>query len=76
MLVITLFWLQDDVGGASILQKKWTSFTKASLLCHTPKQLTVVQDVFPLPPAEGSDSSDTLFYGIFTPEWYTHTHTQ
>ncbi|XP_039973273.1 semaphorin-4A [Xiphias gladius] len=62
---------KDDVGGQRILQKKWTSFAKATLLCQSPKQLpfNVLQDVFILQPPEGSDASETLFYGVFTSQW-------
>ncbi|XP_070690834.1 semaphorin-4A-like [Pempheris klunzingeri] len=62
---------KDDVGGQRTLQKKWTSFTKAALLCQSPKQLpfNILQDVFTLPPPEGADASDTLFYGVFTSQW-------
>ncbi|XP_040900978.1 semaphorin-4A-like [Toxotes jaculatrix] len=62
---------KDDVGGQRTLQKKWTSFAKASLLCQSPKQLpfNVLQDVFTLQPPEGSSSLDTLFYGVFSSQW-------
>lgn len=65
-LVVTV---QDDVGGLRTLQKKWTSFVKASLLCQSPKQLpfNVLQDMFTLHPPDGS--SDTLYYGLFTSQW-------
>ncbi|XP_041649736.1 semaphorin-4A [Cheilinus undulatus] len=62
---------KDDVGGQMTLQKKWTSFAKAPLLCQSPKRLpfNVLQDVFTLQPAEGDNASDTLFYGIFSSQW-------
>ncbi|XP_074538737.1 semaphorin-4B-like [Halichoeres trimaculatus] len=62
---------KDDVGGQRILQKRWTSFAKAPLLCQSPKQLpfNILQDVFTLQPPEGSNSSETLFYGVFTSQW-------
>ncbi|XP_054476879.1 semaphorin-4B-like [Anoplopoma fimbria] len=62
---------KDDVGGQRTLQNKWTSFAKAPLLCQFPKQLpfNVLQDMFTLQPPEGSNASDTLFYGIFTSQW-------
>ncbi|XP_018534337.1 LOW QUALITY PROTEIN: semaphorin-4B-like [Lates calcarifer] len=62
---------KDDVGGQRTLQKKWTSFAKAPLVCQSPKQLpfNVLQDVFTLQPPEGSDASETLFYGVFTSQW-------
>ncbi|XP_031697482.1 semaphorin-4B-like [Anarrhichthys ocellatus] len=62
---------KDDVGGQRTLQNKWTSFAKAPLLCQLPKQLpfNLLQDVFTLRPPEGSNASDTLFYGVFTSQW-------
>uniref|UniRef100_A0A3B4XYF9 Semaphorin-4B-like n=1 Tax=Seriola lalandi dorsalis TaxID=1841481 RepID=A0A3B4XYF9_SERLL len=62
---------KDDVGGQRTLQRKWTSFAKAPLLCQSHRQLpfNVLQDVFTLQPAEGGDASDTLFYGVFTSQW-------
>ncbi|XP_010791435.1 semaphorin-4B-like, partial [Notothenia coriiceps] len=63
---------KDDVGGQRTLQNKWTSFAKAPLLCQVPRQLpfNVLQHVFTLPPPEGASSSETLFYGVFTSQWY------
>ncbi|XP_053288532.1 semaphorin-4A isoform X1 [Pleuronectes platessa] len=62
---------RDDSGGQRTLQKKWTSFAKASLLCQSHKQLpfNILQDMFTLQPPEGGDASDTLFYGVFTSQW-------
>ncbi|KAI3360806.1 hypothetical protein L3Q82_012879, partial [Scortum barcoo] len=63
---------KDDVGGIRTLQKKWTSFAKAPLVCQSPKHLpfNVLQDVFTLQPPGGNNISDTLFYGVFTSQWY------
>ncbi|XP_035020363.2 semaphorin-4A isoform X2 [Hippoglossus stenolepis] len=62
---------RDDSGGQRTLQKKWTSFAKASLLCQSHKQLpfNILQDMFTLQPPEGGNASDTLFYGVFTSQW-------
>ncbi|XP_041843014.1 semaphorin-4B-like [Melanotaenia boesemani] len=62
---------KSDTGGQRILQRKWTSFAKAPVLCQSPKQLlfNIVQDVFTLQPPEGSDAEETLFYGVFTSQW-------
>lgn len=51
-----------------MLQKKWTSFAKAPLLCQSPRQLpfNVLHDVFTL---DGGHAPDTLFYGVFTSQW-------
>ncbi|XP_069581790.1 semaphorin-4A-like [Brachyistius frenatus] len=64
---------KNDVGGQRTLQRKWTSFAKALLLCQAPKQLpfSVLHDVFSLPPPEGGDASDALFYGLFTSQWFS-----
>nr|XP_057909888.1 semaphorin-4B-like isoform X2 [Doryrhamphus excisus] len=58
---------QDDVGGARVLQRKWTSLVKTTLICQPP--FNVLQDVFTLPPPTGADPADTLFYAIFTSQW-------
>ncbi|XP_029359206.1 semaphorin-4A-like [Echeneis naucrates] len=62
---------KDDIGGQRTLQKKWTSFAKATLLCQSHRQLpfNVLQDVFTLPPSDDTNSADTLFYGVFTSQW-------
>lgn len=62
---------QDDIGGERILQKRWTSFAKAELLCRPPKELpfNIIQDVFTLTPSEGYSTQDIIFYGIFTSQW-------
>uniref|UniRef100_A0A3Q1EL51 Semaphorin-4A-like n=1 Tax=Acanthochromis polyacanthus TaxID=80966 RepID=A0A3Q1EL51_9TELE len=64
---------KDDIGGQRTLQRKWTSFAKAPLLCQSPKQLpfNILQDMFTLQPPEGSSTSETLFYGVFTSQWST-----
>ncbi|XP_070768446.1 semaphorin-4A-like [Enoplosus armatus] len=64
---------KDDVGGQRTLQKKWTSFAKAPLLCQSAKQLpfSVLEDMFTLQPPEGSDTADTLFYGVFTSQRFS-----
>ncbi|XP_047217419.1 semaphorin-4B-like [Girardinichthys multiradiatus] len=62
---------KDDVGGLRILQKKWTSFAKAPLLCMSSKELpfNILEDMFTLRPPEGANNPETLFYGIFTSQW-------
>ncbi|XP_069032777.1 semaphorin-4A isoform X2 [Embiotoca jacksoni] len=61
----------SDVGGQRTLQRRWTTFAKAQLLCQADNQLpyNVLQDIDTLPPAEGAPADDTLFYGIFTSQW-------
>uniref|UniRef100_A0A8C1APL7 Semaphorin 4G n=1 Tax=Cyprinus carpio carpio TaxID=630221 RepID=A0A8C1APL7_CYPCA len=58
-----------DRGGLLTLQKKWTSFLKARLVCSLPDyefHFNVLRSVFFL---EGSSSQDSVFYGIFGLEW-------
>ncbi|XP_076850091.1 semaphorin-4A isoform X2 [Brachyhypopomus gauderio] len=61
----------SDVGGQRTLQRRWTTFTKAQLLCQASGELpyNVLQDVATLPPVEGASEDDTLFYGIFSSQW-------
>ncbi|XP_033982143.1 LOW QUALITY PROTEIN: semaphorin-4A [Trematomus bernacchii] len=61
----------SDVGGQRTLQRRWTTFAKAQLLCQADNELpyNVLQDIDSLPPAEGAPADDTLFYGIFTSQW-------
>lgn len=62
---------QSDIGGQRTLQRRWTTFAKAQLLCQADNELpyNVIQDIDTLPPAEGASADDTLFYGIFTSQW-------
>ncbi|KAF3692471.1 Semaphorin-4B Semaphorin-C [Channa argus] len=62
---------KDDVGGQRTLQKKWTSFAKAPLLCQSLRRLpfNILHDVFTLAPQENGNTSETLFYGVFTSQW-------
>ncbi|XP_027880673.1 semaphorin-4D isoform X3 [Xiphophorus couchianus] len=60
---------KGDLGGERTLQKKWTSFLKAKLVCSMPELnfvFNVVHDVFIL---KGRDWRETVFYGVFTSQW-------
>ncbi|CAN9504302.1 unnamed protein product [Ophioblennius macclurei] len=60
---------KGDLGGQRTLQKKWTSFLKAKLVCSMPELnfvFNVVHDVFIL---KGTHSKDTIIYGVFTSQW-------
>lgn len=63
--------LQSDVGGQRTLQRRWTTFAKAQLLCQAQGELpyNVLEDMFTLQPPEGAPEEDTLFYGIFSSQW-------
>ncbi|XP_066492146.1 semaphorin-4B [Tiliqua scincoides] len=61
---------KGDMGGERVLQRRWTTFLKAQLLCSRPEDgfpFNVLQDVFVLTP--GEHWPDTLFYGVFTSQW-------
>lgn len=60
---------KGDQGGQRTLQKKWTSFLKAKLVCSMPELnfvFNVVHDVFIL---KAVDWKDTVIYGVFTSQW-------
>ncbi|KAJ8417524.1 hypothetical protein AAFF_G00223670 [Aldrovandia affinis] len=62
---------KGDKGGERVLQKKWTTFLKAQLLCSLPDDgfpFNIIQDMFVLSP--GMEGTDTMFYGVFTSQWY------
>ncbi|XP_043569842.1 semaphorin-4D-like isoform X1 [Chiloscyllium plagiosum] len=60
---------KGDNGGSRILQKRWTSFLKAKLICNLPESnfvFNVIQDVFIL---KTPNWKETVFYGVFTSQW-------
>ncbi|XP_062888796.1 semaphorin-4E-like [Mobula hypostoma] len=60
---------KGDLGGQRTLQRKWTSFLKASLICSAPEinfPFNIVQDVFVL---RAANWRDNIFYAVFTPQW-------
>uniref|UniRef100_A0A8C5LHY9 Semaphorin 4D n=1 Tax=Leptobrachium leishanense TaxID=445787 RepID=A0A8C5LHY9_9ANUR len=57
---------KGDQGGQRTLQKKWTSFLKAKLICHSPENnffFNVINDVFIL---KSPDLKEPVIYGVFT----------
>ncbi|KAL0962265.1 hypothetical protein UPYG_G00337840 [Umbra pygmaea] len=61
----------SDVGGQRTLQRRWTTFAKAQLLCKSDNELpyNIIQDIVTLLPPDGTPVDDTLFFGIFTSQW-------
>ncbi|XP_035235618.1 semaphorin-4C [Anguilla anguilla] len=60
---------KGDQGGTRTLQKKWTTFQKARLVCSLPERHVTFNNlraVFTLP---GPDWRSTAFYGIFHAQW-------
>nr|XP_045369274.1 semaphorin-4D [Camelus bactrianus] len=59
---------KGDQGGLRTLQKKWTSFLKARLICSRPESnlvFNVLRDVFVL---RAPGLKEPVFYGVFTPQ--------
>ncbi|XP_012676066.1 semaphorin-4F [Clupea harengus] len=62
---------KSDVGGMKTLQRRWTTFLKAQLVCEdraSGQRFSVLTDVFTKQHRPG-DPSSTHFYGIFTSQW-------
>ncbi|XP_018620278.2 semaphorin-4A-like [Scleropages formosus] len=61
----------NDMGGERILQKRWTTFAKAQLLCQSEGDLpfNILQDIVILSKPDGSSPDEVLFYGIFSSQW-------
>uniref|UniRef100_A0A8C1ZI34 Sema domain-containing protein n=1 Tax=Cyprinus carpio TaxID=7962 RepID=A0A8C1ZI34_CYPCA len=60
---------KGDIGGQRSLQRKWTSFLKARLVCAIPDYelyFNVLRSVFVV---EGSSVHDSVLYGVFGLEW-------
>ena len=63
-----IFVFQGDQGGLRTLQKKWTSFLKARLICSKPEInliFNVLRAVFIL---RSPGLKEPVFYGVFTPQ--------
>ncbi|KAJ8382446.1 hypothetical protein SKAU_G00032240 [Synaphobranchus kaupii] len=62
---------KGDVGGMKTLQKRWTTFLKAQLVCEdraSGQRYNILTNVFTKEHRPG-DPSSTQFYGIFTSQW-------
>ncbi|KAL7880371.1 hypothetical protein SRHO_G00026250 [Serrasalmus rhombeus] len=62
---------KSDIGGMKTLQRRWTTFLKAQLVCEdraSGQRFNVLNDVFTKQHHPG-DPSSTHFYGIFTSQW-------
>lgn len=60
---------KNDWGGQRTLQRKWTTFLKARMVCSVPEyelHLNVLRSVFVL---RERDTHSTIFFGIFGLEW-------
>ncbi|XP_078080644.1 semaphorin-4F [Mustelus asterias] len=62
---------KGDIGGLKTLQKRWTSFLKARLICSDERNemyFDKIHDVFTLQHNKDNRSS-TVFYGVFSTRW-------
>ncbi|TMS02109.1 Semaphorin-4F [Larimichthys crocea] len=62
---------KSDVGGMKTLQRRWTTFLKAELVCEdkpSGQRYNILTDVFTTQHIPG-DPSSTHFYGLFTSQW-------
>ncbi|XP_059506525.1 semaphorin-4F isoform X2 [Stegostoma tigrinum] len=62
---------KGDIGGQKTLQKRWTSFLKARLVCSDENNemfFDKIHDVFTLQ-SDNSDTKSTVFYGVFSTRW-------
>ncbi|XP_056401490.1 semaphorin-4A-like [Hyla sarda] len=59
---------KGDVGGDKVLQKKWTTFLKAQLVCNHMDNVpfNVIRHVAVMSP---DDPQNTIFYGVFRSQW-------
>ncbi|XP_051531014.1 semaphorin-4G-like [Myxocyprinus asiaticus] len=60
---------KGDIGGQRTLQRKWTSFLKARLVCSIPDyelQFNILHSVYVV---EGASVQDSVFYAVFGLEW-------
>uniref|UniRef100_A0A8C5CVW9 Semaphorin 4G n=1 Tax=Gadus morhua TaxID=8049 RepID=A0A8C5CVW9_GADMO len=60
---------KSDWGGQRTLQKRWTSFLKARMVCSVPDyelHLNIMRSVFVL---QEADAHSSVFYGVFGLEW-------
>ncbi|XP_038649081.1 semaphorin-4F isoform X2 [Scyliorhinus canicula] len=60
---------KGDIGGQKTLQKRWTSFLKARLICSDEGLLfDKIHDVFTLQ-SDKDNTTSTVFYGVFSTRW-------
>ncbi|XP_063054650.1 semaphorin-4A [Engraulis encrasicolus] len=62
---------KGDTGGELTLQKRWTTFAKAHLVCKQGDELpyNILQDIVHIPPLDQESSDDVTFYGVFSSQW-------
>ncbi|KAG8440622.1 hypothetical protein GDO86_006391 [Hymenochirus boettgeri] len=62
---------KGDLGGKRVLQRRWTTFLKALLICYRQDDgfpFNILKDMFVLMPGE-EHWKNAVFYGVFTSQW-------
>lgn len=61
---------QGDMGGARTLQKKWTTFLKARLVCSAPDWKVYFNQLRAVHTLLGASWHNTTFFAVFQARWY------
>lgn len=57
------------MGGARTLQKKWTTFLKARLVCSAPDWKVYFNQLRAVHTLLGASWHNTTFFGVFQARW-------
>ncbi|KAK1332781.1 hypothetical protein QTO34_006312 [Cnephaeus nilssonii] len=60
---------KGDVGGARTLQKKWTTFLKAHLVCSAPSRHLYLSHLQALHTLQDTSWHNTTFFAVFRARW-------
>jgi plexin B len=60
---------QSDMGGARTLQRKWTTFLKARLVCSAPDWHLYFNQLRATYTLQGASWHNTTFFGVFRARW-------
>ncbi|XP_053126280.1 semaphorin-4C-like [Hemicordylus capensis] len=60
---------KGDLGGDRLLQKKWTTFLKARLVCSRPKEFLYFNRLQGIYVLRKEDWRDTIIFGVFRAHW-------
>ena len=60
---------KGDMGGARTLQKKWTTFLKARLVCSAPDWKVYFNQLKAVHTLRGASWHNTTFFGVFQARW-------
>lgn len=60
---------QGDMGGARTLQRKWTTFLKARLVCSAPDWQLYFNQLQAVHTLRDASWHNTTFFGVFRARW-------